>query len=62
MKKVNVTFLIFLKNNFYFFLCLHYFFLAFLSLIFINMHASIKKPVKIVDYCDFPLQNVNQYI
>ena len=37
-------------------------FLAFLSLIFINMHASIKKPVKIVDYCDFPLQNVNQYI
>ena len=25
------------------------------------MHASIKKPVKIVDYCDFPLQNVNQY-
>ena len=22
------------------------------------MHASIKKPVKIVDYCDFPLQNV----
>ena len=34
-------------------------FLAFLSLIFINRHASIKKPVKIVDYCDFPLQNVN---
>ena len=30
-----------------------------MSQIFINMHASIKKPVKIVDYCDFPLQNVN---
>ena len=27
-------------------------FLAFLSLIFINRHASIKKPVKKVDYCD----------
>ena len=27
-------------------------FSAFLSLIFINSHASIKKPVKIVDYCD----------
>ena len=37
-------------------------FLAFLSLTFINKYASIKKPVKIVDYCDFPLQNVNQYI
>ena len=39
-----------------------YIFLAFLSLIFINRHATIKKPVKIVDYCDFPLQNVNRYI
>ena len=39
-----------------------FFFLAFLSLIFINRHALIKKPVKIVDYCDFPLQNVNRYI
>ena len=28
----------------------------------INRHALIKKPVKIVDYCDFPLQNVNRYI
>ena len=37
------------------------FFLPFLSLIFINRHASIKKPVKIVDYCDFPLQNINRY-
>ena len=34
---------------------------AFLSIIFINRHASMKKPVKIVDYCDFPLQNVNRY-
>ena len=33
-------------------------FLVFLSLIFINKHTSIKKPVKIVDNCDFPLQNV----
>ena len=38
------------------------FFLAFLSLIFINNHASIKNPVKIVYYCDFPLQNLNKYI
>ena len=37
-------------------------FLAFLSLIFINRHDLIKKPVKIADYCDFPLQNVNRYI
>ena len=52
----------FLKKYFDFFLCLHYlFFLAFLSLIFINRHALIKKPVKIVDYCDFPLQNVNRF-
>ena len=35
-------------------LCFHYlFFLAFLSLIFINGHASIKKPVKLVDYVTF---------
>ena len=44
------------------FLCFHYFFLVFLSLIFSNRHASIKKPVKIVDYCDLPLQNVYRYI
>ena len=37
-------------------------FLVFLSLTFIISHASIKKPVKIVDYCDFPLQNVYRYI
>ena len=29
-----------------------YFFLVFLSLIFIISHASIKKPVKMVDFCD----------
>ena len=28
----------------------------------IKLSCSIKKPVKIVDYCDFPLQNVNRYI
>ena len=37
-------------------------FFSILSLIFINRHALIKKPVKIVDYCDFKLQNVNRYI
>ena len=53
------------NEAFFLVICFHYLFiLAFLSLIFREAcrHASIKKPVKIVDYCDFPLQNVNQYI
>ena len=33
--------------------------ISMLGLSWVNRHASIKKPVKIVDYCDFPLQNVN---
>ena len=43
---------IFKRNNF----LLQYFYAG---LSWVNRHASIKKPVKIVDYCDFPLQNVN---
>ena len=63
-KKVNVTFcsfFIFLKKYFLiFFICFPYFFLVFLSLDV--LHASIKKLVKILDYCDFPLQNVYRNI
>ena len=41
-----------------FFFLFPLFFLVFLSLTLIDKHTSIKKPVKIVDNCDFPLQNV----
>ena len=61
-KKVTLTFSDFLKKKFFFFKFTLFLFFSFLSLIFINRQSSIKKQVKIVDYCDFPLQNANRYI